>query len=207
MKHLPLALFCMVVLSQAQAQLSFGPKAGLNIARISFSSSAFKTKTLISGYGGLFANYQVNSAWAAQLEVVYSGEGTKEESTTSTASGHINEGIIQIPLLAQYHTKFGLYGEAGPQIGILASIKETYQGSTLSIKQYYHSTEFRFPFGVGYEFPETSPVKGLGVNIRYSFGFSAINKVSVGGDKLKNQVISIGAIYKIPMKMMSKKKK
>ena len=134
-----------------------------------------------------------------QFEALYSGEGTKEKATNNSGNGHINESYVQFPLLVQYHSSIGLYAEAGPQLGIMLSSKETFAGTAQDIKKYYHTADFRFPFGIGYEFPSSSPVRGLGVNARYSFSFSKINKDAVGGESLKNNVISIGAFYKIPM--------
>ncbi len=199
MRKIPVTLVCTILLLAAKAQFSFGPKAGLNLAKMSFSSSNYKTSFKPFFYGGLFANYQVNTQWAAQLEVLYSGEGTKEKLVSGGTTGHINEGYVQIPLLLQFHTSIGAFVEAGPQLGLMLSSKESYgTSSSTDIKKYYNTVEFRVPFGIGYEFPSSSPVKGLGVNARYSFNFSKINKVAVGGESLKNKVISIGAYYKIP---------
>ncbi len=206
MRHICVSLVFIVFFMSAQAQFTFGPKAGLNISKISFTSPDFKASFKPGFYGGAFANYQINTNWAGQFEILYSGEGANEKGINNGGSGHINETYIQLPLLVQYRSKIGLFAEAGPQLGILAGIKETYGGSTESIKQYYHSADFRFPFGIGYEFSSSSKVKGLGVNARYSFNFSKINKETVGGESLKNQVISIGAFYKIPVKKFLRKK-
>ncbi|MFT3935124.1 MAG: porin family protein [Chitinophagaceae bacterium] len=206
MRHISICIICIIFAISAQAQFSFGPKAGFNLAKISFSSANFKSSFLPAYYGGAFANYQYNAHWSAQLEVLYAAEGTKEKATNGQGSGHINPAYLQVPLLVQYHLAMGLYAEAGPQIGFLLSIKETYANATNSIKQYYKSTDFRAPFGIGYQFPSTSKLQGLSVNARYSFSFSKINKDIVGGQDLKSQVISIGAYYKIPVKLFGKKK-
>ena len=198
MRRISFTLICTTFFLASQAQLSFGPKAGLNISRISFSSQNFNSSFKPGFYAGGFANYKLGANWAAQFEVFYSGEGGREKASDGTP-GHINESYVQIPLLAQYHTAMGLFAEAGPQVGVLASIKEYYAGQTTNIKPYYKSVDFRFPFGIGYEFASSSPVNGLGVNARYSFSFSKVNSQLVGGEHLKNQTISIGVFYKIPM--------
>lgn len=205
MKRITFTFALLVSLFAAKAQFSFGPKAGLNLAKLSFTSTNYNTAFRPAFYAGLFANYQLNAQWAGQFEVLYSSEGGKETLKANGTKGHINEGYVQIPLLAQFHTRFGLFAEAGPQLGIMLSSKESFgSSSNIDIKMNYNTVDFRVPFGIGYEFPASSPVKGLGVNARYSFSFSKINKVVVGGGELKNQVISIGAYYKIPM--LKKKK-
>lgn len=208
MRHFCVIVSCILLFHAGRAQFTVGPKAGLNVAKISFSSSNFKTGFQPGLYAGAFANYEVNAHWSGQFEVLHSGEGGREKATNGEANGHINETLIQFPLLAQYHSMMGLYGEAGPQLGVLAAIRETYNGmSSTSIKQYYHTTEFRFPFGAGYVFSNASKLKGLGINARYSFSFSKINKDAVGGESLKNSVISIGAFYKIPVGRVGRKSK
>ena len=207
MKRITITLFVTFLLFAAKAQFTFGPKAGLNIAQMHFSSKNYSTSPKPYFYGGLFGNYAINKSWSVQLEASYAGEGSSEKYVGSGASsetkGHISEAFLQVPLLAQFHTSMGFFAEAGPQVGFLLSIKEIYgtsSNSNTNIKQYYNTVDFRVPLGVGYVFPESSPVKGLGVNARYSFEFSKINKTSVGGESLKNRVFSIGAFYKIPMK-------
>ena len=207
MKRIAITLFMTSLLFAAKAQFTFGPKAGLNISELHFSSKSYTTGFRPYFYGGLFGNYEINKNWAVQIEALYAGEGGNEKYVAGDTKGHINEGYLQVPLLAQFHTSMGFFAEAGPQVSFLLSIKETF-GTSISndnIKQYYNTVHFRVPFGVGYAFPESSRVHGLGVNLRYAFDISKINKTEVGGQSLKNRTISIGAFYKIPS-MMKKKK-
>src|ERR1700712_5073340 len=86
----------------AKAQLSYGLKAGANITEEHFTNSNFSTSSIVNFNGGGFLNYQTGLPVAIQLELFYSGEGTKEKATNSTSSGQIKEGYLNIPLLAQY---------------------------------------------------------------------------------------------------------
>ncbi|MFT3677712.1 MAG: porin family protein [Chitinophagaceae bacterium] len=191
------ALVLLLTTVAAGAQLSYGPRAGINIAKIKFSNDQFKTKSLIGFSIGGFANYRLSPSLAIQAEVFYSGEGTKEERSSSSTKGTIRKGYLQVPVLAQYTIGKGVFVEAGPQIGFLMSSKEKYGGQKEDIKKYYNSTDLRLPVGVGYIFPE-SVCKGLRADLRYSFSFSKVNKVSVGGGELKNQVLGIGFFYTLP---------
>ncbi len=196
MKKIFLTALLAACIATVNAQFSWGPKAGVNIARLSFTSGNYKTSAQPGLYGGLFANYRLGNNMALQMEMLYSGEGTKEKSTVTSSSGTIKKGFLHIPLLFQYSIVKGIYAEAGPQIGFLLSSKETYNSNSNDIKRYYNGTDFRFPFGVGYQF-EKGPVKGLGIGARYSFSLSKLNKVQVGGGDLKSHVFSLGAQYRL----------
>jgi len=183
----------------ANAQLSYGLKAGVNIAEEHFSNNMFSTGSIIAFNGGAFINYKTTIPVSLQLEVLYSGEGSKETNKSTSTSGHINEGYLNIPLLAQYKFPVGFYVETGPQLGFLLTSKETFGGITNTIKQYYKSYDFGWCVGAGYEM-QAGPVKGLGLNARFVPGLIVINKDAVGGSKLKNSVISIDLTYRLPFK-------
>ncbi|MBN8865764.1 MAG: outer membrane beta-barrel protein [Sphingobacteriales bacterium] len=59
--------------SAANAQLSYGPRAGVNVAKIKFSNDQFETKSLIGFSIGAFANYRLSAPFAIQAELFYSG--------------------------------------------------------------------------------------------------------------------------------------
>jgi hypothetical protein len=191
MKNLCLSLLLLTGLASS-AQVTYGPKIGLNLAKIRFSSEfhdgGFKAGLFFGGY----LNYSINSKFSVQPELFYSMEGGKDKSTTSSSSGTINSGFLNIPVLLKYSTPSGFFGEAGPQLGFLLSNKEKWNGSKVDIKEYYKSIEFRFPIGIGYKFSNAASV-----DLRYSAGLSAINKDVVNGGKLKNNVISLGLHYNL----------
>lgn len=178
-----------------QAQLSYGARAGLNVSKISFTDDDFKTKFQPGFSIGLYGKYALNKAMAVQVETFFSREGTKEQRKSSGTKGNINKSYVQIPVLFQYKFVKGLYAEAGPQFGILVASKEKYGTASNNIKPYYKPVDIRVPVGVGYDLNEV--VKGLSVDLRYSFSLSKINKVSVGGGNLKNQVIGLSVFYNI----------
>ncbi len=197
MKKIYTLVFCLSLFTMAaKAQLSYGLKAGVNVAEEHFSSDQFTTSSHLAFNGGAFLNYQTKIPVSLQLELFYSSEGTKETSKSSGTKGTIREGYLNIPLLAQYKTPFGVYVETGPQLGFLLTSKEDFGTTTNDdIKKYYNSTDFSWCFGAGYELL-TGPAKGLGLNVRYAPGLTTINKEAVGGGKLKNNVLSIDLTYR-----------
>lgn len=204
MKRLVIIVTLFVCAVQSKAQFSFGPKAGVNIAKIVFSNKDYATSYMPRIYGGVFANYAFASVFAVQAELQYSGEGGKEKNVNSGTKGNIKESFLQLPVLFQYVHPAGFYAETGPQIGLLLSSKETFNGNTQSIKKYYKSTDLRWPLGIGYLFKNES-LKGFGINARYSFSLSKINKAAIGGATLKNDVISVGVQYALPSSLFKKK--
>jgi hypothetical protein len=191
MKQFLLSLALLTALTSS-AQVTYGPKLGLNFSKVKFSSdvheSGFKAGVFFGGY----LNYAVNSNFSVQPELYYSMEGGKDKNTFSSNSGVIKSGFLQLPVLVKYTAASGFFGEAGPQIGFLLSNKEKWNGENVDIKEYYKSIEFRFPIGIGYKFSDA-----VSADLRYSAGFSAINKDAVGGGKLKNNVFSLGIQYNL----------
>lgn len=187
---------CVFVVSVTSAQLSYGPKAGLNMSKLLFTNKDFSTSFKPGFLIGGFANYRINEKMALQGEVFYSMEGTKEKRTSSGTTGYISKSYLQVPLLFQYNVFNRFYAEAGAQLGILLSSKESWGNSKNNIKKYYKTTDLRIPIGIGYSFD--NKLNGLSADIRYSFSLTKINTIEVGGGSLKNQVISLGVQYKLP---------
>jgi hypothetical protein len=193
MKKYVFILLLTFLSASAYAQISFGPRLGLNISKISFTEDDFKTGFRPGFVVGGVANYKIMEKLSVQAELVYSSESSSEERISSGTKGHLTMGFIQLPILAQYELIKGLCAEAGPQIGFLLSAKESYGGgSGNNIKPYYKKTDIRFPIGVGYKLP----VDGLSAGIRYSFSLTKLNNVEVGGGNLKFHTIQIAATYR-----------
>lgn len=189
----------LTIATSSLAQISYGPKAGLNLAKLSFTNDDFKTSFKPGFLVGGFVNYLLADKMSLQGELFFSLEGTKEERISSGSKGDIAKSYLQIPILFQYQLHESFYVEAGPQIGLLLSSKEKYGSSSrISIKDHYKSTDLRFPLGIGYHFSDK--LTGLSLGLRYSFSLSKINTEDVGGGNLKNQVIGLGIQYRLPSK-------
>ncbi len=165
------------------AQISYGGKAGLNsFYKIhKYSSSTYSYKHGIGYYLGGFANKKINPQFALQLELLYLSERYKvlsnrygyqvglhpEDDSYSTT----NSNFIHIPFLLQYNTKFGLYAETGPQLGLIVSAKEYNADTSVNTKKfYYNATALHWDFGIGYDLEKY--VGGLKVNARYNYSIS-----------------------------------
>ncbi|MBD2768737.1 PorT family protein [Hymenobacter sp. BT664] len=181
MKKVILSLSLLVGISaSASAQASFGVKAGASLTTLTGSGSE-NVANKIGFNGGLLANVRFGDALAIQPEVLFSMKGSqfKDDSKYKT-----NLSYIDIPVLLQYNAD-GLFFEAGPQLGILASAKFTNGDESEDIKKGIETIDFGYAVGLGYKL-ESGPMFGL----RYNGGITNINKET---DKVRNSAFQLYA--------------
>ena len=165
------------------AQVKFGAKAGLNIS--SLNGDVEGVKSLVGFHVGGFAQVPLAAKFTFQPEVVYSAQGAKEDG----GDGKINLGYINVPLMFKYAIAEKFNVEAGPQIGLLVSAKEKYNGNSDDIKDQLNSVDFSIGLGASYDFTQN-----LSADVRYNAGVSNIAKES--DSKIRNGVFQIGLGYK-----------
>lgn len=175
------------------APVSFGLKAGLNIAKLKVTNSDESYGSLLGLNAGAFATIHATSTFAVQPELTWSTLGAKEKAEGITSKIVLN--YLTLPVLAKYTfatSGFSLY--AGPQIGFLLSANSKVssdEGSIkTSIKDQIKSTDFAGVAGVEFEIPNTK----LNISGRYQLGLSNIAKDSDGDSKVKNNaaIFTIG---------------
>lgn len=176
-------------MSGLRAQALIGIKAGLNLATLGGSdASGLKNRT---GFvGGFLVNAPLSEHVSLQPEAVYSSQGANAyDNSLSLSTGYIN-----IPLLLKVTDRSGVFGELGPQLGLLLSAKVNSQGNSVDVKSGYKSTDFSFAFGMGYY----SRTAGVGFDFRYNLGLANIednsSSISQGG-AVKNNVIQFTMFY------------
>lgn len=165
----------------AQAQdISFGVKGGLNVASMTDIDASSK----ISGHIGGFANFKFKKTWAIQPELLFSGQGAKQDVPGDDLKYALN--YINIPVLLQYYFLPEFYVEAGPQMGFLVSSRLKRDGASVDADG-FKTVDIGSAAGVGYKFPI-----GVGVYARYTFGFTDLVD---GGVDPRNSVFQLGASY------------
>ncbi len=169
----------------AQAQASFGLKAGLNVSNLSGSAvSANNTKSLFGGNGGVYASIPAGTNFYVQPEVSYSLEGAKTNSSNTT--NKIN--FVNVPVMFKYVTKSGFFVEAGPQIGFVTSAKAETGNVTIDFKDQLKSTNFSAGAGLGFKLDPS-----IAVGARYMFGISDLSETN--SNELKSNNLSINLFY------------
>lgn len=170
----------------ANAQTSFGIKAGMNISNLRGDDVAGgDVKSQIGANGGLYAHIPAGTNFAIQPELLYSIEGAKaKNSDLQTELNYVN-----VPVMFQYVNPSGFYAELGPQVGFLTSAKLKLNGVSSDIKDDLSTINISAGAGLGYNF---TPAVGAGV--RYTLGLTRLGDNDPKAD-IKTSNLSIGIHY------------
>ncbi|MFZ4261957.1 porin family protein [Sphingobacterium sp. HJSM2_6] len=208
MKKLLLSLGAAFLLAAgAQAQTSYGLKAGVNLGKFSNQSEAAKDyqKNNVSFYVTGFADIPVAPQFSIQPGVSLQGKGNKAEYTGDGLDGSssINTMSIEIPVNAVYYIPAGsgnVFLGAGPYVGFNISGKSKLEGNLGEIGAAGES-DLKFSgddknmnlidagvnFLGGYKFGN-----GFLINAGYGLGLSNLNPSDNADNKFSNRVLSFG---------------
>lgn len=179
----------------AKGQFSVKPMAGINISTINGGETDDPYKAKTGFTGGAELEYGVNDWLGLSLGVMYSQQGAKVETSSTTKQaaelggdytiqttkkGKLKTDYLNLPLMANFYisTVKGLSVKTGIQLGILTSGKlnvETnsivtevpnYQKEYLSMTKFCKSVDFGIPVGLSYEY------KNIILDARYYFGLT-----------------------------------
>lgn len=165
-----LFLLCIVLVSSSSFsqsffdKLHFGLKAGGNYS--GFYNADFETEGLAGFHAGAIIAYEINKNFSIQEEILFSTQGAKLKGGFSDGKD-LKLSYVSVPIVLKYKTDFGLYFEAGPQIGILAS--EDFKEITND--DFAEKIDGGLTGGIGYQFSN-----GFGIGARYYMGLTDISK-------------------------------
>lgn len=198
-KIFTIAAFVAIAFSaNAQQEVKFGPKAGVNFATLSNTDNS---KMLTGFYVGAVAEIKFNDKFSVQPELMYSAQGVKSEGSLSgiSYSGKQKIDYINIPILAKYYVYEGLSIEAGPQFGFLVKAENggdlalggLSAGGNSDNKDSFETFDFGIGAGLAYDMSN-----GFFINARYNFGLTKLGKADTYFASSKNEVIQVGVGYK-----------
>ncbi|UOQ97520.1 PorT family protein [Hymenobacter sp. 5317J-9] len=167
----------------ASAQATFGVKAGASLTTLGGpDASGFSNKVGLNA--GVLANLAFGDALSLQPEVLFSMKGAAD---SNNSKNKINLNYIDVPVMLQYNAD-GLFFEAGPQVGFLASAKATDGTNDVDVKDQLNTVDFGYAVGLGYKL-ETGPMIGL----RYNGGITSIDKEESGttAAKIRNNAFQL----------------
>jgi hypothetical protein len=200
-------LFSVGIFMNAQ-EVSYGLKAGINLATLRTSMSEFNelSSSRTSFHAGGVVEVAFSDQFSVQPEILYSSVGAKMtfdntpspspevrvESTTSNELFYVID-YLTIPVMAKYYAVEGLSLEAGPQVGFLLAAQAKNDSNSEDMKEEFESTDFGIAIGAAYKMEN-----GLFFNARYVIGLTNIVKEVSGDDYVKNDVfqISLGFLFK-----------
>jgi len=189
-KLLFIAVFTAVGLMSANAQTSFGVKAGVNLANGAGDVEDAETK--LGLHIGGFAEFMFTEKFAFQPELLYSMQGYKFEEDGAELKTKLD--YVNIPLIFKYYVTESLAIEAGPQVGFLVSAKGEIEAGGESedfdIDEGYNSLDYGINVGLSYTLD-----MGVMFGARYYYGIADIDDTSDDIDE-KNSVIQLSVGYK-----------
>jgi hypothetical protein len=134
---------------------------------------------------------EINDLMSIRAGMNLSLQGAKWKETNS--EGKATFLYVNLPLVFRFQTKFGFFGEAGFQPGLLLLAKEkgSYYNQAYpseNVMEYYKKLDLGMPIGVGYQFKNN-----FGVGLRFTPGLLNIYKES--DSKARNLVIALRGTY------------
>ena len=170
----------------AQLKFSLGPRAGINLANLSFDPDLPDGVDKSSRLGfkfGVLAELGFSPMLAVQIEPMYAMKGTELEGSVQgqTAKQNFKLSFIEIPILLKVKFTAGSvtpYVFAGPNIGLLLSsdVETEFGGQTneVDIKDETSSIDLAVDFGAGVGFA-AGPGIVIMFDVRYALGLSDLN--------------------------------
>lgn len=179
MKKLAFLVVTLLTISQitnAQSNVKFGIKAGLNYAN--FTNTEIQTDAISSYHAGLLVEIGLFDNLAIQPELLYSTVG----ATINDPINDIKEelGYISIPVMAKFNLSETVFIEAGPQGSFLLSNKDRLED--------YNDLDLAANVGLGLNL-----TKNIFASARYSLGLTEISRNA----EAKNAVfqVSVGLLF------------
>ena len=209
-----LLLMCAAIgLTHAQAQLSFGVKAGANfstISKIDLSSigpggqalsGLFESKYLPGYHVGLYTRYNLSPAMGVQAELLYSMMGYKITTPlVADASVKTQLHYLTVPVLFRYTMpSSGFYAELGPQFGYFLKDNIVGTGHIGTVRGGFSdsgegqaaSLSLEGVVGVGYKLDN-----GVGFALRYQHEFKTSSNVNrLIPDKAQKRGVQLSVAY------------
>ena len=149
-------------------KLHFGLKAGTDYS--DFIDTKFETEGLIGFHGGAIIAFEISDRFAIQEDILFSTQGTTVKNKLFKED--IELSYLNVPIVLQYHSKIGLYLEAGPQFNLLI---DDYDGFN---DDFAEKIDVGVVGGIGYHFNRGDGFEGFGIGARYYVGLTKVSEFS-----------------------------
>lgn len=182
--------------AQAQEEIQFGVKAGVNFAKLTGDDVEDADGRTGLHFGGV-VEIPISEKFSIQPELVYSQQGLQQDD--NDGEWKLKLDYLNVPVFAKFYVADGFSLEAGPQFGFNLSAKselqvEGFDGEEISVieRELEDQVEgFDFGFGLGAAYKMET---GLFFQARYTLGLTSVYEGSDEGlfqDDLNNSVLSL----------------
>lgn len=168
-------------MSGIMSRLSFGLKAGANYSN--YSNADFQTDALIGFHAGALVDFKITKNLFIQEEFLFSSQGAKVKGDIF-GKDDVKVNYITVPILLKFRTNSGIYIEAGPQVGMLASVNV----DKTKFKDFANKLDLAAAAGIGYQ-----SRSGFGIGVRYVAGLSKVGDFQLSNVKTDFQTSVIQA--------------
>lgn len=186
-----------LVLSQnTYSQVSFGPKAGINIATWTTEGS----NTITGFQGGVVAQFQFNDEFSVQPELLFDSKGSDLANFIQNNPMRYSLQYLTMPVLLGYKAR-GITFRAGAYVSSLIGAQIEINTKDVPVRdEYFENWDWGVAAGATLDV-----TAGLGFELLYYFGFPDIVDISFGDqngnfiarlDEGKNRVLQLGMYYK-----------
>lgn len=168
----------------AQAQVTIGPKVGLNISN--YTGPDIKADAMVGFHLGGLINIGVGKVFSVQPEVLFSTQGAKVYNGNEKVE--FKTTYVTVPVMLKFRGSKGFYFEVGPQVGFKTSDKTGDE----TINNFANNLDLAAGAGLGYQAPG-----GLGIGARYIAGLSKVGDFDSSdiNPDFKNSVIQVSLFY------------
>lgn len=184
-KVLLVAAIAVFGFTQVQAQeLSYGPKAGINVASLGGDTNFAGLDSRVSFHIGGFVEIPLMGKFSLQPELLYSSQGTSWNF--AGANEDLKLDYINVPVMGKYNIVAGLSGELGPVFGFLVSA----ESGSEDVKDSFSTFDAAVAIGASYKLD-----MGVFFGLRYNAGLIDIWDDETVTVENKNNVFQISAGY------------
>ena len=203
-----LICFLFSATSQSQAQIAFGPKAGVNFSAMTLKSGglAFDQNNITGFHAGVVAEFGLGGNFALQPGFLFSTKGAGY-SVSGLGEAEIKPSYLEVPVNAIYKIGAGpihVLLMAGPYFGY--GIGGTYSFSSMG-QSYDEAINYGSgedndlkPFDFGVNVGGGVQISRFQIVAQYGLGISNVASVTEDNTEMKNKVISISLAYLFGMK-------
>ncbi|WP_275832636.1 porin family protein [Paraflavitalea sp. CAU 1676] len=179
-----LLVVCAFSFLAGQAQVKVGIRSGFTVAGlVGPDVHAYDAK--LSFYAAGFANVPLFDAFSLQPEIQYSRQGACNDHEGPVTRERLN--YLNVPLLARYQSRMGLYAETGPQFGFLINAQRKDNAHLTNVNGSYRPFDFSWVWGAGYRITQRA-----GVDLRWNLGMTDVSDYP---GTVRNSVWQIGLAY------------
>lgn len=193
MKQLFVSLCAVLISITVSSQVTLGIKGGANFSTLGGDAADFDGKKSNTGFNvGLVGNIPISTKFSFKPEILYTTSEGFEYRPTTTTELNLNLTYVNVPLLVQYKSTMGLYGEFGPYAGVLVNAKQKIKSNggnaiETDVKDNFSDFDLGATAGIGYMLHG-----GWAVGGRYNMGLKNINE---GNAEYKNRFWQVQLSY------------